>query len=229
VGETVGETSRVKRFAAHHTIISVSDVLTPRRSDSSILPEDMANQSVRLKEEQLRREEEKLRDIELKVQREIQDSLKVLEARLGEWAEGIDNAAAVPDSSSFLPPKLRFTGRWRAERRRGPERYVLTRCSGAKHGPYVRIGTMRGSREDLTRRHAVMTDHQHGGTAERRQWILASWPSSPSRSILRLLGPVQQTFPIPTQHLASTLDYLTSPFLPLDATQRPPDWSAPLR
>ncbi|KIR58936.1 hypothetical protein I312_104512 [Cryptococcus bacillisporus CA1280] len=60
--------------------------------DSSIHPEDMANQSVRLKEEQLRREEEKLREIELKVQREIQlkrqellakeDSLKVLEARL---------------------------------------------------------------------------------------------------------------------------------------------------
>ncbi|TXT12908.1 hypothetical protein VHUM_01309 [Vanrija humicola] len=60
--------------------------------DSSILPEDMATQSVRLKEEQLRREEEKLREIELKVQREIQlkrqellakeDSLKVLEARL---------------------------------------------------------------------------------------------------------------------------------------------------
>lgn len=61
-----------------------------------MLPEDMANQSVRLKEEQLRREEEKLREIELKVQREIQlkrqellakeDSLKVLEARLGEFA-----------------------------------------------------------------------------------------------------------------------------------------------
>ncbi|KAL7422763.1 Cell division control protein 11 [Cryptotrichosporon argae] len=60
--------------------------------DSSILPEEMASQSVRLKEEQLRREEEKLREIELKVQREIQikrqellakeDSLKVLEARL---------------------------------------------------------------------------------------------------------------------------------------------------
>ncbi|ORX38510.1 Septin-domain-containing protein [Kockovaella imperatae] len=60
--------------------------------DSSILPEDMANQSVRLKEEQLRREEDKLREIEFKVQREIQikrqellakeDSLKVLEARL---------------------------------------------------------------------------------------------------------------------------------------------------
>jgi cell division control protein 11 len=54
----------------------------------------MANQSVRLKEEQLRREEDKLREIELRVQREIQlkrqelsakeDSLKVLEARLGE-------------------------------------------------------------------------------------------------------------------------------------------------
>jgi hypothetical protein len=59
-----------------------------------MLPEEMANQSVKLKEEQLRREEEKLREIELKVQREIQlkrqellakeDSLKVLEARLGE-------------------------------------------------------------------------------------------------------------------------------------------------
>lgn len=97
MGETVGETSRAKRFATHHTMHTmkpVDDVLTPWRSDSSILPEDMANQSVRLKEEQLRREEEKLRDIELKVQREIQlkrqellakeDSLKVLEARLGE-------------------------------------------------------------------------------------------------------------------------------------------------
>ncbi len=53
----------------------------------------MANQSVRIKEEQLRREEEKLKEIEFRVQREIQvkrqellakeDSLKVLEARLG--------------------------------------------------------------------------------------------------------------------------------------------------
>lgn len=70
-------------------------------SDSSILPEDMANQSVRLKEEQLRREEEKLREIEFKVQREIQvkrqelmakeDSLKVLEARLGEFAPSLVN------------------------------------------------------------------------------------------------------------------------------------------
>lgn len=59
---------------------------------TSIPPEDMANQSVRLKEEQLRREEEKLREIEFKVQRELQvrkqelmakeDSLRVLEQRL---------------------------------------------------------------------------------------------------------------------------------------------------
>ncbi|KLO13965.1 septin [Schizopora paradoxa] len=68
--------------------------------DSSILPEDLATQSVRLKEEQLRREEEKsahchsskLREIELKVQREItekrqellakEESLRNLESRL---------------------------------------------------------------------------------------------------------------------------------------------------
>nr|GAT47911.1 septin [Mycena chlorophos] len=60
--------------------------------DSSILPEEMANQSVRLKEEQLRREEEKLREIELRVQREItekrqqllakEESLRNLESRL---------------------------------------------------------------------------------------------------------------------------------------------------
>ena len=34
----------------------------PPLSDSSILPEELATQSVRLKEEQLRREEEKVRD-----------------------------------------------------------------------------------------------------------------------------------------------------------------------
>lgn len=60
--------------------------------DSSILPEDLATQSVRLKEEQLRREEEKLREIELRVQREInekrqellakEESLRNLESRL---------------------------------------------------------------------------------------------------------------------------------------------------
>jgi len=60
--------------------------------EHSILPEEMATQSVRLKEEQLRREEEKLREIELKVQREInekrqellakEESLRNLETRL---------------------------------------------------------------------------------------------------------------------------------------------------
>jgi len=61
-------------------------------NDSSLLPEELANQSVRLKEEQLRREEEKLREIELKVQREFhekrqellakEESLRNLESRL---------------------------------------------------------------------------------------------------------------------------------------------------
>lgn len=37
------------------------DFPTPAFSDSSILPEELASQSVRLKEEQLRREEEKVR------------------------------------------------------------------------------------------------------------------------------------------------------------------------
>ena len=73
----------------------------------------MANQSVRLKEDQLRREEEKLREIEFKVQREIQvkrqelmakeDSLKVLEARLGESREsraGDFKAGRLPDHSA---------------------------------------------------------------------------------------------------------------------------------
>ncbi|KIY72762.1 septin [Cylindrobasidium torrendii FP15055 ss-10] len=49
--------------------------------DQSILPEDMANQSVRLKEEQLRREEEKLREIELRVQREINEKRQELLAK----------------------------------------------------------------------------------------------------------------------------------------------------
>jgi hypothetical protein len=71
-------------------------------SDSSILPEELATQSVRLKEEQLRREEEKvpwsirwtrgstfdlifvrlqLREIELKVQREISEKRQELLAK----------------------------------------------------------------------------------------------------------------------------------------------------
>ena len=60
--------------------------------DASLASEDLANQSMRLKEDQLRREEEKLREIELRVQREImekrqellakEESLRSLETRL---------------------------------------------------------------------------------------------------------------------------------------------------
>lgn len=62
--------------------------------DSSVHPDEMANQSVRIKEEQLKREEEKLRDIEVKVQREIaekrqqllakEEALKTLEQKLAQ-------------------------------------------------------------------------------------------------------------------------------------------------
>ena len=56
-------------------------------SDSSLAPEDLATQSVRLKEEQLRREEEKLKEIELKVQREIQEKRQELLARESQLKE----------------------------------------------------------------------------------------------------------------------------------------------
>lgn len=49
--------------------------------DASLNPDDLANQSVRLKEEQLRKEEEKLREIEMKVQREIQEKRAELIAK----------------------------------------------------------------------------------------------------------------------------------------------------
>ncbi|KAF5355449.1 hypothetical protein D9758_006393 [Tetrapyrgos nigripes] len=72
--------------------------------ESSILPEDLANQSVRIKEEQLRKEEEKLREIELRVQREInekrqqllakEESLRNLESRLA--AQGSESALGSP-------------------------------------------------------------------------------------------------------------------------------------
>ncbi|KAG1344114.1 hypothetical protein G6F62_004583 [Rhizopus arrhizus] len=62
--------------------------------DMSLNAEDMASQSVRLKEEQLKKDEEKLRDIEFKVQREIQEkraellnkeeALRSLEAKLSQ-------------------------------------------------------------------------------------------------------------------------------------------------
>lgn len=78
--------------------------------DSSMNPEDLASQSVRLKEEQLRREEEKLREIELKVQREINEKrqellaresqLREIEARMQrESAAQANNASPVPESN----------------------------------------------------------------------------------------------------------------------------------
>jgi hypothetical protein len=50
-------------------------------------PEDLANQSYRLKEEQLAREEEKLREIELRVQKEINEKRLELTAREQELRE----------------------------------------------------------------------------------------------------------------------------------------------
>jgi cell division control protein 11 len=50
-------------------------------------PEDLATQSVRLKEEQLRREAEKLKEIELKVQKEINEKRQELLARESQLRE----------------------------------------------------------------------------------------------------------------------------------------------
>jgi len=54
---------------------------------ASMNPEDLASQSVRLKEEQLKREEEKLREIESKVQREISEKRQELLARESQLRE----------------------------------------------------------------------------------------------------------------------------------------------
>ncbi|MCJ1290442.1 hypothetical protein MMC34_001980 [Xylographa carneopallida] len=56
-------------------------------SDSSMNPGDLASQSIQLKEEQLRREEEKLREIEVKVQREINEKRQELLARESQLKE----------------------------------------------------------------------------------------------------------------------------------------------
>ena len=55
--------------------------------DASMNPEELASQSVKLKEAQLRREEEKLREIELKVQREINEKRQELMARESQLRE----------------------------------------------------------------------------------------------------------------------------------------------
>ncbi|RMJ27380.1 hypothetical protein PHISP_01760 [Aspergillus sp. HF37] len=66
---------------------SVDGTTPSRTQDSSMNPEDLASQSVRLKEEQLRREEDKLRDVELKVQREIAEKRQELLARESQLKE----------------------------------------------------------------------------------------------------------------------------------------------
>ena len=70
----------------HHKSILIPNTDIPL-SDSSLAPEDLANQSVRLKEEQLRREEEKLKEIELKVQKEIELKRQELLARESQLKE----------------------------------------------------------------------------------------------------------------------------------------------
>lgn len=50
-------------------------------SDYSMNRQDLASQSARLMEEQLRREEKKLRDIEVKMQREINEKRQELLVR----------------------------------------------------------------------------------------------------------------------------------------------------
>ncbi|THW76054.1 Septin [Aureobasidium pullulans] len=68
-------------------IASLSLATNAIGSDHSLAPEDLASQSVRLKEEQLRREEEKLKEIELKVQREINEKRQELLARESQLRE----------------------------------------------------------------------------------------------------------------------------------------------
>ncbi|GEM10591.1 GTP binding protein [Rhodotorula toruloides] len=74
--------------------------------DASVNAEDLATQSVRIKEEQLKREEDKLRELELRTQRELaerrqellakEELLRSLEARLAD--------AQHSNSSTPLPP-----------------------------------------------------------------------------------------------------------------------------
>ena len=77
-------------------------------SDSSLSPEDLASQSVRVKEDQLRREEEKLREIEVKVQREINEKRQELLARESQLKEiearmHREQSIATDDTNGELP------------------------------------------------------------------------------------------------------------------------------
>jgi hypothetical protein len=72
-------------------------------------PEDLASQSVRLKEEQLRREEEKLREIELKVQREINEKRQELlarESQLREIEARMQRETAAQQATAKTKPSL---------------------------------------------------------------------------------------------------------------------------
>lgn len=60
---------------------SLSRGVTSSNGEYSGSTEDMANHAVRIKEEQLKREEEKLRDIEIRVQREIAEKRQQLLAK----------------------------------------------------------------------------------------------------------------------------------------------------
>lgn len=72
--------------------------------DSRLLnPEDLANQSYILKEEQLAREEEKLRDIEMRVQKEINDKRLELSSREQELKE-IEARISRERTASIEPP-----------------------------------------------------------------------------------------------------------------------------
>lgn len=87
----------------------LSRTVNPAYADQPVPGDELANQSVRLKEDQLRREEGKLREIELKVQREImekrqellakEESLRTLEARLA--IQGPSPSPGIDTSASF--------------------------------------------------------------------------------------------------------------------------------
>lgn len=65
----------------------LSQNISDPRESALLNPEDLANQSFILKEEQLQREEEKLREVELRVQREIDEKRQELMAREHELRE----------------------------------------------------------------------------------------------------------------------------------------------
>ncbi|KAL1918532.1 uncharacterized protein VTP21DRAFT_3192 [Calcarisporiella thermophila] len=69
------ENYRTEKLSRHNASSPQAD------NDGVIAPEDMTKQTVMLKEEQLRKEEEKLRDIEMRVQREIMEKRRELIAK----------------------------------------------------------------------------------------------------------------------------------------------------